>query len=394
MDTSDSDLQATRVVVTGGGTGGHIYPALAVAQALLKDTEGFDVLYVGNANSLESQLVPQQGISFDSITFSGMPRGGGLGRLVAMFKWLMQLVSAIKAAKAILKAYSPHVVLGTGGYVSAPVLFAAKALKIPYVVHEPDAMPGLVNRLMSRWAHLATGAFDVSGKLMHAYRFLATGNPIRSQIQSVSKNETAEERQLRRQKALGEMGLSFDLKKPILIVVGGSQGAKTLNQAVVEALPKLVDDLGLQIIHQSGQKLYEETKNAVPQGYLNHPSYQLLPYFQEMWHPLALADLALCRAGSLSLSEMYLAGIPTVLVPYPYAAADHQRKNAQASAAAGASIVLEDKACTGENIIQVLSEVLQTPERIKAMHEAALDLAHPDATDVLVSEILALATPA
>lgn len=394
MDTSDSCLQTTRVVVTGGGTGGHIYPALAVAQALMKETDGVEVLYVGNATSLESDLVPKQGIPFESITFSGMPRGGGLGRMIALSQWLMQLISAINAAKAILKRYTPHVVLGTGGYVSAPVLFAAKALKIPYVVHEPDAMPGLVNRLMSRWAHLATGAFDVSGKLMHSYRFLVTGNPIRSQIQPIAKNETAEERQLRRQTALSAMGLSFHLNQPILIVFGGSQGAKTLNQAVIDALPVLVDSLGLQIIHQSGQKLYEETKKMVPDGFLNHPSYTLLPYFQEIWHPLALADVALCRAGSLSLSEMYLAGIPTILVPYPYAASDHQRKNAQASAAAGASIVLEDKDCSGETIIQILRELLQSPERIQLMHEAALDLAHPDATDVLVSEILALAPPA
>ncbi len=390
----DSSSQSTRVVVTGGGTGGHIYPALAVAQALLNETDGVDVLYVGNATSLESQLVPQQGIPFESISFSGMPRGGGLGRLVALLNWLVQLLRAIQTAKGILKAYSPHVVLGTGGYVSAPVLFAAKALKIPYVVHEPDAMPGLVNRMMSRWASLATGAFDVSGKLMSAWRFIATGNPIRSQIHPISITEPEEDRLTRRQTALQAMGLSFDLNKPILIVVGGSQGAKTLNQAVVQALPQLVGTLGLQIIHQSGQKLYEETQKIVPESYQHHPSYQLLPYFQEMWHPLALADLALCRAGSLSLSEMYLAGIPTILVPYPFAAADHQRKNAQASAAAGASIVLEDKECTGENITQCLSELLQRPERIQAMRDAALDLAHPDATDVLVSEILALATPA
>lgn len=377
-----------RVVLTGGGTGGHIYPALAVAQALQDHPEVESICYIGNATSLESQLVPEQGILFETILFTGMPRRPG----VAFIKWLIQLFQAVQAAKKHLQAFKPDVVFGTGGYVSAPVLFAAKSLGIPYVIHEPDAMPGLVNRLMSRWATLATGAFQESAALLKARTFVATGNPIRAQIHPISATETQEERLSRKQAAIEALGLGFSVEKPVLLVVGGSQGAKTLNQAVIQGLPDLVDRLGVQIIHQTGMKLFDEAMAQVPEAYRHHMAYAPMAYFKEMWHVLAVSDLALCRAGSLSLSEMFVAGLPTVLVPYPFAASDHQRKNAQAAVRTGSAVVIEDAECDASTLVHQLEALLAEPETLARMRQASLAQAHPDATVALVSRIISVAT--
>lgn len=365
-----------RVVITGGGTGGHIYPALAVAESLREDPEIESILYIGNRTSIESELVPKNNIAFESIIFHGMPRRPGL----AWIKWLIELEQAIHEALGHLQKHRPDVVFGTGGYVSAPVLFAAGRLKIPYVIHEPDAHPGLVNRLMSRWADQVTSAFAASNQLMKSKHFTVTGNPLRGKIQTLFS-----EGRISKADALKQLELPhWDPNRPILLVVGGSQGARTLNQALAGALPVLVNELGYQVIHQTGPKLHEEMLASLPEKFKNHPSYQVQPFYHEMWLALAASDIAVCRAGSLTLSEMYLCGLPTILVPYPFAAADHQRKNAMASVEAGASLMLADDACTPEALSSLLKDLMQNPEHLQQMTAASHALAHPEATEAIV----------
>ncbi len=362
-----------RYVITGGGTGGHIYPALAVAEALLRDPSTEQLLYIGKKNGLESTLVPAKGVAFEGIEFYGMPRKLGFGLL----KWFMDLKTAIRVSKKLIQAVKPDVVFGTGGYVSAPVLLAAKQLKIPYVIHEPDSHPGLANRLLARGADQITAAFAESAHFLakgrQKQRYQVTGNPIRTDIGQYSKAQ-----------AIEKLGLDWDSQKPILLVAGGSQGARRINEALVATLPALIEELGLQIIHQTGGKLYEETLAQLPEVMVGHPAYCVRPYYDDMAVVLAMADLALCRAGSLTLSEMYVSGIPTILVPYPYAAADHQRKNAQASVRAGASLMVLDAECTGERIFEELSKLVCHPDRQATMRQAALRLAHPQATQTII----------
>lgn len=368
-----------RLVVTGGGTGGHIYPALAVAEAM-KDLPAVEsITYIGKTGGLESELVPQSGIAFEGIVFYGMPRGFNALLPFKLIKWAWALRQARDIAKQKLRKLKPDVVFGTGGYVSAPVLLAAKSLNIPYVLHEPDAQPGLTNRLMAKSAHVITTSFSEGAEsLKHqpSQKVVVTGNPIRGSIGGLSKQQAKE-----------LLGLSFPDDKLVLLVTGGSQGARRVNQAVVEALSTLLDEFNLVVLHLCGKKLYEETINAVEAinpALKNNPSYWLQPYSTQMSALLALGDIALCRAGSLSLSEMYVCGIPTVLIPYPYAAADHQRKNAQASVRAGASLMIEDSECTAARIIAELRPLIQEPQRRQAMKAASQALGHPNATADIV----------
>lgn len=364
-----------RLVVTGGGTGGHVYPALAVAEVMRADPAVESVTYIGKTTGLESELVPQHGIDFRGIEFYGMPRGKNPFVLFKLVAWLAKLELAKRHARTYLMELKPDVVFGTGGYVSAPVLMAARDLNIPYVVHEPDAKPGLVNQLMSKKAAVITTSFAEGAESLKqnpSQEVLVTGNPIRGNIGTLSRPE-----------AMKLLGLDWPESRPVLLVTGGSQGSRRINQAVVAALPKLLKENGFAVVHLTGKKLYEETLERL--DHLNpalktHPYYQVRPYSGEMAALLAIADVAVCRAGSLSLSEMYVCGVPTILVPYPFAAADHQRKNALASVHSGASIMIEDAACNSERLLQELTPLAGDSEARQAMKRAAIGLGHPDAT--------------
>lgn len=368
-----------KIVVTGGGTGGHIFPALAVASMLYD--QGHQIVYIGKPDSMESELVPQKGFQFEGVMFSGMPRKPGLGLLL----WFAQLYTAKRAALKLLKEIKPDVVFGTGGYVTGPVLMAAQTLKIPYAIHEPDAHPGMVNRLMASHANVVTAAFAESKpafKLSKKTLFEATGNPIRQDLGSMSKEE-----------AITALNIGWNADKTTILIFGGSQGARSMNQATIDALPILLNTLSLQVIHITGQKLHQETLKslkALSPDLANNPNYHLLPFSHDMPTLMAASDLAVCRAGSLTLSETYLAGLPTLLIPYPFAAADHQSKNAQASAKAGASVVLEDKELSGQKLAQSIQALTHSKNTLFGMTQAARSLAKPHATTGIVAHLLSL----
>ncbi|MBX2860213.1 MAG: undecaprenyldiphospho-muramoylpentapeptide beta-N-acetylglucosaminyltransferase [Vampirovibrio sp.] len=368
MDSAQNNL---RVLVTGGGTGGHVYPALAVVEALQADPSVTEILYVGNPDKIEAWLTSERQIPFQPLVFSGMPRRPGL----ALIQWGFQLLAARKQAAQILKDFQPSLVFGTGGYVTGPVMMSARKLNIPYVVHEPDAHPGLVNRQSAKGAAAVTAAFKEARHILENDNFHVTGNPLRGAIGQVSKAD-----------ALTALNLSWPPDGKVMVVTGGSQGAKTLNDAVVEALPYLIGDVGLHIIHQTGDKSFKETMAAIPQEYQDHPNYLIKPYYANMPTVLGAADFALCRAGSMTLSEMVQCGLPTILVPYPYAAADHQTKNAQAMVSAGAALMIEDSYCHNLSLCEAVQELLlKEPGKLDEMRQVALALAHPNATAEIVA---------
>ncbi|MGE0199589.1 MAG: undecaprenyldiphospho-muramoylpentapeptide beta-N-acetylglucosaminyltransferase [Candidatus Melainabacteria bacterium] len=375
-----------RIAVTGGGTGGHIYPALAVAEALR--AEGHTLLYVGNRThggqaSLESRLAPERGFAFECVSFYGMPRALSL----SLLKWLWALRRAREVAREILATFQPDAVLGTGGYVSAPVLLAAQSLKIPTVIHEPDAHPGLANRQAARRATRVTAAFAQSGNLLGlsgSDRFFVTGNPVAAGLGTIPRAE-----------ALQTLGWDWPAEGPVLLVTGGSQGARRINEAVVEALPTLRQTTpAVRVIHVSGPKLFEETQTRLASVYpdwAGDPGYRLMAYTADMPLLMAVSTVALCRAGSMTLSEMMVCGLPTVLIPYPHAAADHQTLNARASETTGASLVIPDSALTGERLLSVLLPLLADTPRLAAMAQAARAQAHPEATAAIAGHVLAAA---
>ena len=382
-----TDPKKHRIVLTGGGTGGHLYPALALAEGLKSHPAVEALLYIGNANSLDSKKVPEAGLHFEAVPFRGMPRGKNPFKLLG---WLWALNQAIKQAKQKLQAFNATAVIGTGGYVAAPVLAAAQQLKIPYFIHEPDAVPGLVNKLMAKGALSVTGAFPnrAKGLGIPEDRYTFTGNPLRGNFSSLSKPD-----------ALQQLGLTeWATEKPILVIVGGSQGARTLNTAVVKALPQLIGDCNLQVLHQCGEKLWEETQalyheqSATAWGdELTQKlalAYHCRPFFDGMDVLWAVADLAVCRAGSLTLSELYLSGTPAILVPYPYAAANHQEANARLSEAEGASVLLLDADCTPDTIVSCVQKLLENAAQLATMKTHALRLAKPTATQTIITKII------
>lgn len=352
-----------RVVVTGGGTGGHLYPAMAVMDALRE--AGAQLLYIGSERGLENQHIPARGDAFERLDFFGMPR-----KLCpwAWTKWLWKLMTSVRKAQRLLETFQPDVVFGTGGYVAGPVLWAANRLRIPTVLHDPDAHPGLVSRLMAPHARAVTIAFEPARAMLKNANIHLTGNPVRPDIGQMSEAE-----------GLAALGLDWPVEQKVLLVMGGSQGAQRINQAVAEALPTLID-MGWAVLHQTGPKHYDTAMAFVPEAFKQHPRSLIRPYFDDMASVLAVADVALCRAGSMSLAELYVAGLPSILVPYPHAAADHQRKNAEASVAAGASRLLPDADCTAQSVVALLQLLGADPDLLPRMARASRALAHPHAT--------------
>lgn len=361
------------VVLTGGGTGGHIYPAVAVAEMLKKDPEITNLYYIGCARNPEKDIASRERIDFYSLNVSGMPRKPGLKLLF----WLIELFIAIFGAAGYLLKLKPDVVFGTGGYVTGPVLMAAWVLGVPYVIHDPDAHPGIVNKFMSRGAKSVSLAFEEAKKYIKNNNINVWGNPIRGSLSSIDKNT-----------ALQELGLSPDRKT--ILAIGGSQGAKTINDALGGAVSVLVKEMDYQIIHQTGKKNFDE---YIRDFYEKHPemrdnsAYIARPYFDDMSLPLKAADMAVSRAGSLSISELSLCELPSVLIPYPYAAADHQRFNARAMENSGAALYLEDAECTSERLIELICFILSDPEKLKRMQEVNKTLARPDSAENIAREL-------
>ena len=358
--------------VTGGGTGGHIYPAMAVAAALREQNDTEQIYYVGNPENLEKSIAENAGYTFLDVNVSGMPRKIS----IKLIKWTFNLFfSSLKSVYYILK-YKPQLVFGTGGYVSAPALFAAVFTHTPFVIHDCDVCPGIVSRIFAPYAKSVSLAFEGASKLVKSKNIFCNGNPVRREFLQINKQEA------RRQ-------LNIDNKFTV-VVTGGSQGAKQINSAVVKSLKTLFNKYDIQILHQTGKKNFEdvikELETEYPE-YKDNKNYIVRPYFDDMYIPLLASDAAICRSGSLSLSEICVSGLASILVPYPYAAADHQRKNAKEMEKLGASVYLEDSDCNEENVVRLLGELITNTEKLILLQNNAKKLAKPHATENIIKEI-------
>jgi len=383
------------IVLTGGGTGGHLYPALAVAETLISDFQikRKQITYIGNATSIEATKVPDQNLAFLPIHFSGMPRGKNP---IALASWAIQLWAAMIQARKHLISVNADVVLGTGGYVAAPVLMAARLLKIPYVVHESDATPGLVNRSMAPNASKVTAAFSQAQALLKVpdARFIHTGNPISPEIGQLSSEAAFDRIKATLPPAWAN---AWNPSDTVLLILGGSQGAVSLNKAVVKNLEHWTQEQGLKIIHQCGTKNSGDLKAAYEQIYNSSAPfpehYVFSAYFDDMPALWGLADIALCRAGSMTLSELCAAVIPAVLVPYPYAAQNHQEANARSLESKGAADVVLDKDLEStDHLIETLSRLMNDGITLAQRKDALSLLARPNATKMICETVLSVAT--
>jgi UDP-N-acetylglucosamine--N-acetylmuramyl-(pentapeptide) pyrophosphoryl-undecaprenol N-acetylglucosamine transferase len=368
-----------RLVLTGGGTGGHIYPALAMAEQFREDAELESILYIGARGHLEEKLAKARSLDFIGLEVSGMPRKLS-GKLLS---WPFQLSAAVVEVRRALLDFRPTVILGTGGYASAPALMAAAMLDVPFAIHEPDAHPGLVNRLLSRKASLVScgmhGAYDTlkpkKGKIV------VNGNPVAKSFLNP----------LKRDAACAVLGLRSDLKT--VLITGGSQGAKAINDAIISILPDLLAvDPPVQIIHQVGEKNIYECKERIEPAILNNSRYFLRDYFDDLSVPYAVADITICRAGAMTISELSVMGTPAIFIPYPYAAADHQTHNAKYMASKGSALVFPQSPSLPELLRVELLRLLADEEKLKNMHRTMLAEGKPRAATDLASQLKEIST--
>lgn len=360
MSAPISQADARPVVIMAGGTGGHIFPGLAVARELR--ARGVPVTWLGAAGAMETRLVPPQGIAIDTLPIAGIRGKGKLALLGAPFR----IMRAVRAAGFALRARNPRAVVAFGGFASGPGGLAGRLLGVPLIVHEQNRAPGMTNRILARFCRRLLVGFPgsfASGEEL-------VGNPVRAEIAAIAAPE---------QRLSGRDG---QLR---VLVVGGSQGARVLNQAVPAAVAALAGQAQFQIRHQSGEKLFAEAQAAYQQADV---AAEVSPFIADMAQAFAWADLVVCRAGASTLAELCAVGVPAVLVPFAAAVDDHQTRNAQYLVEHGAAVLLKQDAGLAAALQQTLQQLHDDPARRMAMAQAARGLARVDAAARIADIIL------
>jgi len=359
-----------KVLIAGGGTGGHVFPGIAVAEELKAHHPNVEVLFVGGRRGLEATAVPEAGFRLRTLATAGFAR-----KRPWTWPWaaVVNLFGLVQALWLVLTV-RPRAVLGTGGYVSGPVSVAAKLLGVPLLLQEQNSIPGLTNRWLSRIADEVHLSFiEARSYFPRRDHLRITGNPVRAYILSGE-----------REQALREFKLDRD--RPTLFVFGGSLGAKRINAAALEALRKLKNRVAVQCILQTGREDFESVQRAVAAEQL--PA-TVLAFVKKMHLAYAAADLVVCRAGAMTLAEIAVCGRPSILVPYPYAAHDHQRVNAANLADRGAAVVIEDADLTGDRLAQEIAHLLPDKTTLSRMSANARLFARPDAAERLARALVA-----
>jgi UDP-N-acetylglucosamine--N-acetylmuramyl-(pentapeptide) pyrophosphoryl-undecaprenol N-acetylglucosamine transferase len=356
-------LSQLRVLIAGGGTGGHILPALAVARELVA-RHSAEVLFVGTAHGMESCLVPEAGFNLRLIDVGQLKNVSMLTRL----RTLLSLPRSIFACKRLIREFRPNVVFGVGGYASGPAMAAALRLKIPTMAFEPNAMPGLANRLVGKRVQAAAVNFPSAARWFRNAE--VTGIPVRQEFFALSAPTT-----------------------PHLLIFGGSQGARLFNAHVPLIIPALLHAIpGLTVLHQSGIRHFEQTQAAYAASGADPKRWQVQPFIDDMPQQFAQATLVMARSGASTVAELAAAGKPALLVPFAAAADDHQRRNAEEMVKAGAALMLDehDLDVPGK-LLAALTSLLQSQEGLDAMAVAARTQAHPAAAERIAGRLAALA---
>lgn len=361
-------LNGKRILFATGGTGGHINPALAVAGYIREHYPKAEILFVGTADRMEAQLVPAAGYNFKTIEIQGFSRELNLGGLKHNIHTVELLLKSEKQAKKIISDFNPDVVIGFGGYVSGPVLSVAARMEIPTAVHEQNAFPGMTNKSLAKKVDVVMLTAPEAEKLLKPKNpCVVTGLPIRGEIIGANKEF-----------ARAEMKLDT---RPLILSMGGSLGARAINEAVKYLIEKRYDKKDCYYLHATGKagvSLIDEIGKEIDLG--SNPQIMLREYINDMDRCLAAADLVVCRAGASSLSEIQALGKPSILVPYPYAAENHQYYNAKTMSDRDAAILIEEKDFTGERLLSEVEKLLAQPKRLEEMGGNAKKMAILDAS--------------
>ncbi len=365
----DAKARGLRVAIAGGGTGGHLFPGIALAEEIRR--QGGEVLFVGTERGIEFRVVPEQGYELAIIDALGIKGRGVMGLL----RGLARLPGAWWQSRAILKRFRPDVVVGVGGYASGPLVATGVMMGIPGGIMEQNSIPGITNRILGRVVRRVFCTFEDPQGFFPAKKRVLTGNPIRSQLLASLQGE---------RRAVAS-------RAPRLFVFGGSQGARAINRTFLAALPELLAALPkLEIWHQTGKADLDEVRAGYKALGLGEPKVRATAFITEMAEPYRWCDLVLCRAGATSLSELAAVGCPAVLVPFPYATDNHQEFNARALVDAGAATLMRESEWSPELLVSELAGLLADRDHLQQMSRSMIAAARPDAAGHIYSELLEL----
>ena len=358
-----------RMMITGGGTGGHVYPGLAVAEAVKILDPAAEIRFVGTARGLESVLVPRAGYRLHMLPASGFRGQGAAGRL----RFLINLFFGTVTAFYFILRYRPHIILGTGGFVSLPLMIAGRLLRRTLLLQEQNSIPGSTNRLVGRWCRRIYLGFADAARHFPRGRTVHTGNPLRRGFSR-------------------EVATAGGRREPMsdgilrILVSGGSRGAHTLNRAMIEAADLWAGHETIELLIQTGPRDKADVELAWRDKVFR--AVRVEPFIENMPDVLDWADLVICRAGAMTLAELACAGRPAVLVPFPYATDDHQTANARDLEVAGAAVVVPDDACTGMRLVEIVAQLVADGHRLGLMAEASRRLARENASAEIATDIL------
>ncbi|OGL40899.1 MAG: undecaprenyldiphospho-muramoylpentapeptide beta-N-acetylglucosaminyltransferase [Candidatus Schekmanbacteria bacterium RIFCSPHIGHO2_02_FULL_38_11] len=354
-----------RAIIAGGGTGGHIYPGIAIANEIKKRKPDSEILFVGTASGLEARIIPAHGMNLKLIEASGIKEKS----LNDMVKGILKIPMGFFQAMKIIFSFRPDIVIGVGGYASGPTVFCAAMLRLPTIILEQNFYPGLTNRILSKVVKRVGVNFESSTQFFKKEKVVVAGNPVRRDINRGSREE-----------ALKQWGMKENCFT--LLVFGGSQGARRINQCVVQALPILekYSDM-LQIVHQTGKNDFGFVKEEYNKNMIRN---YVTPYIEEMKNAYAIADLVVCRAGAITLSELSECGKASILIPFPYAANNHQELNARAFADENAALMVLDKELNGEILSEKIISLITRGNKINELSRNSSKFSKGDAAATLV----------
>lgn len=360
-----------KILLSGGGTGGHIYPALALIKRIKQVHPSSEIMYIGTEKGLESKIVRNAAIAFKSIEIQGFKRSLSISNL----KTILLFFISIKKSKKIIKDFQPDVVIGTGGYVCAPVIYAASKLKIPTIIHEQNSVAGVTNKFLARYATKIAVCFEEARAEFSRYseKVSYTGNPRAQEVVGIKPSTILKDYHLA-------------VNQPTVLIFGGSRGARSLNEAFIAALPEL-NKKKYQVLFATGDVHYERIKKQVEPQIKENLSISVVPYIENMPEVFANVDLVVSRSGATTLAELTALGLPSILVPSPYVTNDHQTKNAESLTKRGAAKMITEDQLTGESLIKAIDELMLHEEIRNNMAKAAKQLGLPEAADHLIQMI-------
>ena len=367
-------MSSYKIIISGGGTGGHIYPAIAIAKKILEISKDSEILFVGAKGRMEMEKVPEEGFEIVGLNVVGIQRSISINAILKNLKFPFLLLKSFNHAKKIIKDFQPNIVVGVGGYASGPTLRMAHSLKIPTLIQEQNSYAGLTNKWLSKKTKKICVAYENMNQFFETNKLVLTGNPVRKDIENLDAK-------------LLDAKTYFKVSKneKVILVLGGSLGAKSINEGILNSIDTIKDQ-PIKLLWQVGKRYFDSIENQLNQ--INIPNVKALAFIKRMDLAYSLADIVISRAGALSISELTLAGKPSILVPSPNVSEDHQTKNAMSLVNKSAAVLIKDNQT--DSLLRTAMNLLKDENKLNNISQNAKKMGKPNASEDIVNEIFKL----